>query len=184
MKNRNFLVKLFDFERSKIEPFLSVSRDIGFSGQIKVAFLLFIITLVVSYSLQQTGLEWWSGNKASGEHNTWAANTGTLIFSLLTTVPIAVLIEEFFFRFLAYKLLVFGKNDFWVIGIISSALFAWIHGFVGASSSYGFPTPQLILGLYLWRYIPSGFRTVFWIHIFYNLFAVALVQFLVFSKIG
>ena len=117
------------------------------------------------------------GNKKDdAEANSWILNPDIAVFGMLSIGILFVLAEEFIFRWLPYKLSLLRQNKYyWVIGIASALIFAWVHSLTGLTKFDGLPTPQFVAGIYLWRFIPTGFRNVFWIHYLSNVFVVIFI---------
>ena len=62
------------------------------------------------------------------------------------TIIGAPIIQEIIFRFLPYQYFYLESNDFWLIGIVSSVLYALIHFYFGFIFTLG----TFLLGLVLW----------------------------------
>lgn len=149
--------------------FILTKEEFNWSKRIKKAFKLFFLVFIFYILFSIFGFSEHYGSEYMSQDIDTLKDIWVFGISLLAMMPLGVLIEEFFFRFLPYRFIRrLDHKYFWPMGIVSSLLFAWIHGYVGLSGYKGLPAPQLIAGLYLWRYIPSGFKNAFWIHYFYN----------------
>ena len=157
-------------------PKYSVSAPLTWKNRIIVALILFGIQLLPVYFFEFINLGFLYGSSGSAEANSWILNPDIAVFGMLSIGILFVLAEEFIFRWLPYKLSLLRQNKYyWVIGIASALIFAWVHSLTGLTKFDGLPTPQFVAGIYLWRFIPTGFRNVFWIHYLSNVFVVIFI---------
>lgn len=94
------------------------------------------------------------------------------IFNIAATLILFVFFEELFFRYFPFKTWKFffrGNTSFWIVGVLTSTVFALAHMAFELGSMIAFP--QFFSGMYFWHLIrqDSGFKLAFLSHCFYNL---------------
>lgn len=148
----------------------SVQKKLSWKECFKAALLFFGLNFAISLVFIMLGLQDFYGSNASAEANSWIEKPYLFALGLVTIMPILAFVEEFLFRYIPYRLSQALNNRFyWAFGFISSFLFAWIHDPLMFQRYAGWPIPQFLLGLFLWRFIPGGLANTFWIHFFFNI---------------
>jgi len=94
-----------------------------------------------------------------------------IIFLGIVVSIIAAFTEEFFFRFLPYKLWsgLFKAVPYWLAGLATAFLFALLH--TNQKNGFEFPLIQFVFGLYLWSLIgyKKGYRLAVVSHMTFNM---------------
>ena len=148
----------------------AIDKRLSWKERFRSALVFFGLNFLISILFMVFGVEEFYGSSASAEANSWIENPLYFALGLITLMPILAFVEEFLFRFIPYRLSAMSNHRYyWVFGFISSFLFSWIHDPQMFQRYAGWPLPQFLLGLYLWRFIPGGLANTFWIHYLFNL---------------
>lgn len=100
------------------------------------------------------------------------------MFSLfLLMIVIAPLLEEIVFRIIPSAMLSKFTDDIcWTMGVITSILFALLHGMAVSGNKLHVPIGQFFVGMMLWYIVRVyGFEWAFLSHAMFNGFAWAII---------